>query len=221
VFRSREFRGSVDNVLGGLTVGLAVLAAWYATGALVSIDADGDLLSWADYASAENWDMLEDDADARPRDVGVQSFTFINPIGQTLRLILEKFDFAFVTFGIAAVLGVILGSFVWSLLSKNFRIEWFVDFRDFLTHVIGGVLMGVGGVLGLGCTIGQGITGASTLAIGSFLAFGGIVFGSALTMKIQYYKLVYEDEASFGKALITALVDLRLLPSGLRQLEAV
>ena len=221
VFRSKEFRGSFDNVLGGLTVGLAVLAAWYATGALISIDADGDLLSWTDYASAENWDMLEDDADARPRDVGVQSFTFINPIGQTLRLILEQFDFAFVTFGIAAVSGVILGSFVWSLIAKSFRIEWFVDFRDFVNHVVGGVLMGIGGVLALGCTIGQGITGASTLAIGSFLAFGGIVLGSALTMKIQYYKLVYEDEASFGKALITALVDFRLLPSGLRKLEAV
>lgn len=221
VFRSRDFRGNFDNVLGGLTVGLAVLAAWYATGSLVQIDADGDLLSWADYASAENWDMLEDDADARPRDVGVQSFTFINPIGQTLRLFLENFDFSFVTFGIAAVLGVILGSFAWALVSKSFRIEWFVNVRDFVTHVIGAILMGVGGVLALGCTIGQGITGASTLALGSFLAFGGIVLGSALTMKIQYYKLVYEDEASFGKALVTALVDFRLLPGGLRQLEAI
>ncbi len=221
VFRSRDFRGSFDNVLGGFTVGLAVLAAWYATGSLVQIDADGDLLSWADYASAENWDMLEDDADARPRDVGVQSFTFINPIGQTLRLFLESFDFAFVTFGIAAVLGVILGSFAWALVSKSFRIEWFVNFRDFITHVIGATLMGVGGVLALGCTIGQGITGASTLALGSFLAFGGIVLGSALTMKIQYYRMVYEDEASFGKALVTALVDFRLLPASLRRLEAI
>ena len=115
VFRSKAFRGSFDNVLGGLTVGLAVLAAWYATGALVHIDADGDLLSWADYASAENWDMLEDNADVRPRDVGVQSFTFINPIGQTLRLILKHFDPSYVTFGIAAVLGVILGSWFTSM----------------------------------------------------------------------------------------------------------
>ena len=221
VFRSRDFRGNFDNVLGGLTVGLAVLAAWYVTASLVHINADGDLLSWADYASAENWDMLEDVADARPRDVGVQSFTFVNPIGQTLRLVLENFDFSYVTFGIAAVLGVVLGSFVWALVSKSFRIEWFVNFKDFVTHIIGGILMGVGGVLGLGCTIGQGITGASTLAVGSFLAFGGIVLGSALTMKVQYYKMVYEDEASLGKALVTALVDFRLLPAGLRQLEAV
>jgi len=47
------------------------------------------------------------------------------------------------------------------------------------------------------------------------------VFGSALTMKIQYYKMVYEDEASFGKALITSLVDMKLLPGGMRKLEAI
>ena len=82
-------------------------------------------------------------------------------------------------------------------------------------------IWGFGGILALGCTIGQAVTGVSTLAIGSFLAFGSIVFGSALTMKIQYYKMVYEDEASFAKSLITSLVDMKLLPSGMRKLEAV
>ena len=43
----------------------------------------------------------------------------------------------------------------------------------------------------------------------------------ALTMKIQYYKLVYEDEANFFKAFITALVDMKLLPGAFRQLDAV
>jgi len=118
-------------------------------------------------------------------------------------------------------LGVILGSLFWTLVSRSFRIEWFVNLKDFITHMIGAVLMGFGGVLGLGCTVGQGITGISTLAVGSFLVFISIVFGCALTMKIQYYKLVYEDDASFIKALITALVDMKLLPSGLRQLEAI
>jgi hypothetical protein len=40
-------------------------------------------------------------------------------------------------------------------------------------------------------------------------------------MKVQYYKMVYEDEATFFKSLVTGLVDLRLLPSGMRKLEAV
>ena len=221
VFRSSDFRGSFDNILGGLVVGLVVLGAWYVTDNLVTISADGEMLGWTEYASAESWDMLEDDPDARPRDVGVQSFTFINPIGQTLRFVLNGFEASLVTFGLMAVAGVILGSLFWALVSRGFRIEWFVNFRDFLTHVIGAVFMGVGGVLALGCTIGQGITGVSTLAVGSFLALGSIILGSALTMKIQYYRMVYEDEASFGKALITSLVDMKLLPAGMRKLEAV
>ena len=125
------------------------------------------------------------------------------------------------TFGIMALLGVIVGSFLWALLSKSLRFEWFASIKDFVTHVIGGVLMGFGGVLALGCTIGQGITGVSTLAVGSFFALFAIVFGSAITMKIQYYKLVYEEEASFVKALVAGLADMKLLPNSLRKLDAV
>jgi len=221
VFKSDDFRGSFDNKLAGVVVGLAVIGAWYATGSLATIDADGEMLTWTQYANPGNWDMLQDTSATRPRDVGVQSFTFINPIGQTLRYAVQEFNPVYVTFGLMAVLGVILGSFAWAVISKGFRIEWFVNFKDFMTHLIGAILMGIGGVLALGCTIGQAITGISTLAMGSFLAFGGIVFGSAMTMKIQYYKMVYEDEASFGKAFVTALVDFKLLPGSMRKLEAI
>jgi len=85
----------------------------------------------------------------------------------------------------------------------------------------GAILMGFGGVLALGCTVGQGITGVSTLAVGSIAALLSIIFGSALTMKIQYYQMVYEEEASFIKALLSSLVDMKLLPSSLRKLDAV
>ena len=221
VFKSADFRSSFDNKLAGVVVGLAVIGAWFATASLVTIDADGEMLSWTQYANPQNWDMLQDSSATRPRDVGVQSFTFINPIGQSLRYAVQEFNPVYVTFGLMAVLGVILGSFAWAVISKGFRIEWFVNFKDFLTHLIGAILMGIGGVLALGCTIGQAITGISTLAMGSFLAFAGIVFGSAMTMKIQYYKMVYEDEASFGKAFVTALVDFKLLPGSLRKLEAI
>ncbi len=221
ILKSSDFRRSYDNILGGVVVGLVVVVVWYITAALVTIAADGDMLSWTDYASVDSWEMLQDNLDARPRDVGVQSFTFINPIGQVLRLAVHGFNNVYVTFGVMAVLGVIAGSFIWSLVSRSFRIEWFANFKDFLNHIIGGVLMGIGGVLGLGCTIGQGITGISTLALGSFLTFTGIIFGSALTMKMQYYKLVYEDEASIIKTLLSALVDMKLLPAGMRKLDAI
>jgi uncharacterized membrane protein YedE/YeeE len=219
VFKSKDFRSNFDNVLAGIVVGAAVLAAWYASGAFAMIDADGDMLSWVNYASNDNWAMLTDAP--RPQGIAVQSFTFINPIGETLGYAKSGFSSLYLTFGVMAVFGVVLGSFFWSIVTKGFRIEWFVDSKDLLNHVIGGVLMGIGGVLALGCTIGQAITGASTLSIGSFIAFAGIVFGSALTMKMQYYKLLYEEEATFMKSFLTALVDMRLLPSAMRKLEAM
>jgi uncharacterized membrane protein YedE/YeeE len=96
------------------------------------------------------------------------------------------------TFGIAATMGIIAGSFVYAVASKTFRWEGFAGAEDTANHVIGGLLMGFGGVLALGCTIGQGLTGFSTLAIGSILAFIAIVAGSAATMKLQYWRMTRE-----------------------------
>jgi len=142
-------------------------------------------------------------------------------MGQALGYASSGLDSAYLTFGVMALLGVLAGSFLWALLSRTFRIEWFASFRDFVNHLVGAILMGFGGVLALGCTVGQAITGVSTLAIGSFVAFAGIVLGAALTMKVQYYKMVYEEEATFLAALVSSLVDLHLLPKGMRKLEAV
>jgi uncharacterized membrane protein YedE/YeeE len=221
VFKSAGFRGSFDNILGGLVVGLVVLAAWYVT-SNVHIDADGERYSLGSYYA--EWEMLADSAEGKPsqgRPLSPQSFTFISPMGQTVAYAAAGFDKRLLTFGVMAFLGVVAGSLLWALLSRSFRFEWFSSFGDFVSHLVGAVLMGFGGVLALGCTVGQAITGISTLAAGSFITFGAIVLGSALTMKVQYYKLVYEEEASFGKALVAALADLHLLPNGLRRLDKV
>ncbi len=218
-FKSADFRDRFDNILGGLVVGLAVVAAWYVTSSLVTIDADGEMYSWKTYTGDDVWVMLQEQP--RPKDVGIQSFTFINPIGQTLRYAVNGFQNIYVTFGVVAVIGVILGSLLWAVISRGFRIEWFASVRDFVNHLIGGILMGIGGVLALGCTIGQAVSGVSTLALGSFLAFGGIVFGSAMTMKVQYYQMVYEEEATFFKAVISSLADMHLVPAALRKLDKV
>ncbi len=204
VFKSRDFRRSRDNILGGLAVGLAVIAAWYLTGGPMGQEAIEEV-EWLD---------------AKPDGVGVQSFTFINPMGETLAYLAEPRNLLLVTFGVAALAGVIVGSFIYAVLTGNFRVEWFASIADFLRHLIGAVLMGIGGVLGMGCTIGQGVTGTSTLALGSFLTLFSIILGSATTMKVEYYRMLYE-EASFGDALVTGLVDLHLLPRGLRRLEAL
>jgi len=221
VFKSAEFRQSFDNVFAGIVVGLCVLAGWYISGALVSVSAEGEMMTLSGYM--ENWDMLSDSEEGKPaemRSLSTQSFTFINPMGQTFGYVAGGFASKYLTFGLMALFGVIAGSFVWSLLSRSFRIEWFASFKDFINHLIGAVLMGFGGVLAVGCTIGQGITGVSTLALGSMIALLSIIFGCAITMKVQLYKMMYED-ASFMAALITGLVDLRLLPKGMRKLEGI
>jgi uncharacterized membrane protein YedE/YeeE len=221
VFKAADFRSSKDNILGGIAIGLIILTAWY-TSSNIGVTAEDESYSLAEYYA--EWDMLADDEEGKPasgRGLNSQSFTFINPIGQSYGYVKDGFNPALLTFGLISVFGVILGSFLWSLVSKSFRIEWFVDLKDFLNHFFGAILMGFGGVLALGCTIGQGITGMSTLAVGSILTFISIVFGSALTMKIQYYKMCYEDEATFFKAFITALVDMKLLPASMRKLDAI
>ena len=204
-------------------IGLAVIAAWYITSNILVNTPDSGHQTLTQFYN--NWDFAMDSAVGKPKNGSTnllpQSFTFISPIGQMFGYASSGLAKKFLTFGVMSVLGVIVGSLAWSLISRRFRIEWFASLKDFVTHIIGGILMGFGGVLGLGCTIGQGITGISTLAMGSFLVFISIVFGSALTMKIQYYKMVYESEATFFKALTTALVDMKLLPGGMRQLEAI
>lgn len=193
VFKDAEFRSNRDNILAGVVVGLAIIAGWYLTGG-------GHAAGWIEDAEF---------ADPRPIRVATQSFTFVSAAGDAGMYLLNLTHTELVNFGIMALLGVIAGSLLYAVLSKSFRIEWFANGKDAVTHIVGGLLMGYGGVLAMGCTIGQGITGISTLALGSFLAVGAIIFGSALTMKIQFAML---EEMGFLQAVRSALADFRLVP---------
>ena len=195
---------SSDNILSGIVVGLVVTFAWLISG--------GEL----GQAWIENNDFL----DTPYPSVGVQSFTFINPMGEVLIYTSSIFDNFYLTFGVTALISTIIGSFVYSLISNNLRIEWFANRYDFYRHLIGAVLIGIGGVLSLGCTIGQGVSGVSTLAIGSIITLVSIIFGASLMMKIEYYRAVYE-ESSFVELLKNALIDLKVLPGKLRTLEKI
>ncbi len=162
VFKDRDFRESSDSILGGIVIGLLIAAGWYVTGHI---------------GYGESPETLENvffGTNTR----SAESFSFVAPVAYTLELLMLWSDSSLaVTFGIASVAGVILGSAAYALLSRNFRWETFTDAADMRRHIGGGILMGFGGVTGLGCTIGQGITGLSTLALGSFVTFFAIVFG--------------------------------------------
>ena len=182
-FKDKEFRGNFDNILAGLCIGAIIVAGWYVTG-------HGAL----------------DDFDPVP----VESFTFVAPAGNAIQYLMT-FTGSSINFGIASVFGVIAGSFLYATLSGRFRLETFTNRQDMVGHIFGGMLMGFGGVLALGCTIGQGITGMSTLAMGAVITLGMIIFGSAITMKVQYYRM---EEQGYFRALFSGLADFRLLPRG-------
>ena len=204
IFKSGTFSNKIDDVISGLVVGGVVVLAWIITGGNVGQD----------------WIETNNFLDNPLPGVGVQSFTFINPMAESLIYAGSFGEHFYLTFGVVALFSVILGSFIYSILTQNFRIEWFASLQDFVRHIIGAILIGIGGVLAMGCTIGQGVSGVSTLALGSFITLLSIVIGAAVTMKIEYYNAVYED-CSFFDSLRSSLADLNLIPNKFRTLEKI
>ena len=180
VFRDSEFRQHFDNKVAGVLIGLVITAGWYVTGHL---------------GFAENPDTLEMTYFGTNSHLA-ESMSFTGPTAFFLELLSYWSDTSkTVSFGIATLIGVAIGSFLYSLRSHSFRLESFATADDMLRHIAGAVLMGFGGVTATGCSIGQGLTGVSTLSLGSFLAFFSIVAGAATTMKIQYNMMMAEADA--------------------------
>lgn len=170
VFKDARFRKNVQQVIGGAVLGMLIVAAWYLTGHI---------------GYGENPETLETVFFATNSRT-LESMSFVAPTAYSLELMMLWTDQALrVTFGIATVVGVALGSLVYALATRQFRWEGFASVEDLRTQLIGAVLMGFGGVTSIGCTIGQGMSGVSTLAIGSFIALAGIIAGSVAAMKWQ------------------------------------
>jgi uncharacterized membrane protein YedE/YeeE len=175
VFKDKRFRANTSHIVGALVLGGLIVAAWYLTGHL---------------GYGENPDTLETVYFATNTRT-LESLSFVAPVAFSLEMLLLWTDASLkVTFGIATAVGVALGSWVYALVSGNFRWkdEGFSSFDDLRSQMLGAVLMGFGGVTALGCTVGQGLSGASTLAIGSFVAVLGIVAGAVATMKYQIWR---------------------------------
>ena len=91
--------------------------------------------------------------------------------------------------GIVSVFGVVAGSALVALGSRSFRWEGFRDAKDTANHLVGALMMGVGGVVAMGCTVGQGLSGISTLSAMSFIAVGAIIAGATAGLRFQMWRL--------------------------------
>ena len=170
----REFR-RFDYLLGGFGIGLAIVAGWYVSAHLGFVPEHPETLEEVYVATASG----------RP-----ESFSFVAPVAQTLELLMFWSDASRkATTGVAAVLGMIAGSFAYAIATRQFRWEGFRSTEDTANHIVGAALMGVGGVTALGCTVGQGLTGVSTLSLGSFVALAAIFAGGAAAIRYQAWRV--------------------------------
>jgi hypothetical protein len=154
-FKDQSFRSSSVNIFSGFVIGAMVPLGWWITGVIVYDDFEPTALF---------------------------SFTFVSPAGESIQYLMT-YTGATINFGIATVGGVIVGSFLVSIMSGSFQIEAFSEKEDMKRHLFGAAIMGIGGVLALGCTVGQGITGMSTLALGSLIALASIIAGGLFGFK--------------------------------------
>ncbi len=166
---------NVNNVLAGLGIGLLVSAMWWVSGSLGFV--------------AEHPETLQETFLAT-NSGRVEAMSFVAPMAYTLDwLVLFSDKSKVLTLGIVSVLGVVAGSAVCALATRSFRWEGFGGVEDLGNHLVGAVLMGVGGVTAMGCTVGQGLSGISTLSLNSFVALAAIIAGAVLAFKYQIWRL--------------------------------
>lgn len=159
--------------VGGVGVGLLVCALWALSGRFAFVPEHPATLEPAYLATAGN----------RP-----ESFSFVSPSAGLLDYLLFFSDRSkALSLGVPVLLGVIAGAALSSLLRREFRWEGFRQTEDLANHLVGALLMGVGGITALGCTFGQGISGLSTLSLGSLLATAGIVLGALGALRYQLW----------------------------------
>ncbi|RZS56681.1 YeeE/YedE family protein [Sphaerotilus mobilis] len=162
-------------LLGGVGVGALLLAVWW-----VSLQF-GHL--------AEHPETLEEAFLGTASRRG-EALNFVSPVAQGYEWLVFYTDAGRrTTTGLVAVLGVFFGSLAVHLVRREFRWEGFRDTADTARHLVGAVLMGIGGVTAMGCSIGQGLSGISTLGLTSIVALGAIVAGCVAGLRFLSWQL--------------------------------
>ncbi len=161
----------LESVLGGVGVALCVLTMWWVSGHWGFVAEHPETLESV-YVTTHSGRM-ESLSFSASMALHVDWLMYFSDARNTL------------TLSVVSVWGVVVGSWIHAMHSHTFRWEGFRDTQDTALHLLGAVLMGVGGVTAMGCTVGHGLSGLSTLSVVSALAVAGIVFGAWCGFKVQ------------------------------------
>ena len=142
--------------LGGLGVGLMIALAWLATFSIGS----------------QSFEVI-----------ATQSLSFTGPSAEMLMRMLVHTDQA-PNFDSGLVPGVVLGSFLAALWSKELKLEGFKDGQSMRRYIVGALCMGFGGMLAGGCAVGAGVSGAAIFALTAWLALIAMWVGAGLTDRL-------------------------------------
>lgn len=164
-------RGS--GLLAGIGVGGVLLALWWVSGVMGRVPEHPHTLEQVYLATGSG---------------RIEGLSFTGPVGQWLDIFQYLADGRKrLTLGMVLVPGVLLGAALAAGRSGEWRWEGFTRTSDLARHLLGGVLMGVGGVSAMGCTFGQGLTGLSTLSWGSLVAVAAIAAGALGALRLQWW----------------------------------
>ncbi|MES2363171.1 MAG: YeeE/YedE family protein [Pseudomonadota bacterium] len=164
-----------DNLLAGLGIGAVIVGMWWVSGHLGYVAEHPETLQEAFLATNSG---------------RAEALSFVSPVAYTIDWFMFFSDKSkLLTIGIVSVFGVVAGSAIYALATRSFRWEGFRDAEDTANHLVGAVLMGVGGVCAMGCTIGQGLSGISTLSATSIVAVAAILAGCVACLKYQVWRL--------------------------------
>ena len=91
--------------------------------------------------------------------------------------------------GSLLVLGIIIGSFITSVLSGEFKIMK-LHRSEVVRGIIGAALMGWGGMWGLGCLLGNGLVGTAQFSLKSWYALVFLVSGIWTSTRVFFAPLL-------------------------------
>jgi uncharacterized membrane protein YedE/YeeE len=86
------------------------------------------------------------------------------------------------------ILGIVIASFAAALAGNRFKLQQ-ITWRNALTALVGGLLLGWSSMIALGCTVGVLLSGTQSFALSGWVFFATVFAGSWIGIKLKLHKL--------------------------------